>query len=111
MSGSIFWRAVAVQAGGVAILSVVLALALPHEFFDDWGWLAGPAAWAVCAAVTARLLELPLRSTLLGAALAGIPSVAAVLVGLHWLGAALAVVLFGLWCARLGARGIAWTSG
>ena len=36
-----------------------------------------------------------------GAALAGLPSVVAVVIGVHWLGAAIAVVLFALWCARL----------
>jgi hypothetical protein len=47
MDRSVLWRAAVVQAAGVAILSVALALALPHSFFDDWGWLAGPAAWIV----------------------------------------------------------------
>jgi hypothetical protein len=62
-----------------------------------------------CAALTARILDLPLGSTLLGAALAGIPSVAAVLIGVHWLGVLLAVVLFGAWCARMPRRETAWT--
>ena len=39
------WRAALVQALAVAVLSVALAVALPHSFFEDWGWLAGPAAW------------------------------------------------------------------
>jgi hypothetical protein len=39
--------------------------------------------------------------TLVGAALAGLPSVLAVVVGVHWLGAVLAIGLFALWCARL----------
>jgi len=39
--------------------------------------------------------------TLLGAVLAGLPSLLAVIVGLHWLGALVAVVLFALWCGRL----------
>ena len=45
----------------------------------------------------------------IAAALAGIPSVLAVIVGLHWLGAAVAVVLFAIWCARLPDQGAAWT--
>ena len=92
----------------VAIVSVALALALPHSFFEDWGWLSGPAAWLGCAALTARLLDLPLGSALVGAALAGIPSIAAVLIGLHWLGVLLAVGLFAAWCARR-PREAAWT--
>ena len=38
---------------------------------------------------------------LVGAVLAGLPSVVAVLLGVHWLGAAVAIGLFALWCARL----------
>src|SRR3954471_18496811 len=89
------------QAAAVAVLSVVLALALPHSFFEDWGWLAGPGAWILCAALVARLLALPLGGALIGAALAGIPSVVFVVVGAHWLGALLAVIVFALWCGRL----------
>jgi hypothetical protein len=101
MDRSVLWRAAAVQALSVAVLSVALALALPDSFFDDWGWLAGPAAWLLCALVTAAVLRLPTIRVLVGAALAGLPSVLAVVLGLHWLGAAVAVVLFALWCARL----------
>lgn len=97
---SILWRAALVQLAAVAALSVVLAIALPHSFFVDWGWIAGPAAWMLCAAFTARVLALALVPTLTGAVLAGLPSLLAVLFDLHWLGAALAVGLFALWCAR-----------
>lgn len=95
------WRAAAVQALSVAVLSVALALALPHSFFESWGWIAGPAAWLVCALITAAAVRLPAGRVVLGAALAGLPSVLAVVLGVHWLGAAIAVVLFALWCARL----------
>jgi hypothetical protein len=101
VSTGLFVRAVVVQLVAVAALSAVLGLALPHGFFEDWGWLVGPAAWLACAALTALMLQLPARPTMLGAALAGIPSALAVVVGLHWLGAAVAVVLFAVWCARL----------
>jgi len=89
------------QALAVAVLSVALAIALPHSFFEDWGWVAGPGAWLACAALVARGLRLPMRGALIGAALAGLPSILAVVIGVHWLGAALAVVLFALWCGRL----------
>jgi hypothetical protein len=95
------WRAALLQLAAVALLSIALGLALPHDFFEDWGWLTGPAAWMLCAAFTARLLALPLGPTLLGAVLAGLPSLLAVLAGAHWAGAVLAVGLFALWCARL----------
>lgn len=95
------WRAALVQLLAVAVLSLALGLALPHDFFDDWGWIAGPASWMLCAAFTARVLRLPLVPTLIGAVLAGLPSLLAVLLDLHWAGAVLAVGLFALWCARL----------
>lgn len=95
------WRAALVQALAVAALSVALAVALPHSFFESWGWLAGPGAWAACAALTARVLRLPLLRALAGAAVAGAPSVLAVVIGAHWLGAVVAVGVFAAWCARL----------
>jgi hypothetical protein len=101
MDTSILWRVALLQLAAVAVLSVALALALPHDFFVDWGWIAGPASWMLCAAFTARVLRLPLVPTLIGAVLAGLPSLVAVLIDLHWAGAVLAVGLFALWCARL----------
>ena len=95
------WRAAAVQLLAVAVLSAGLGLALPHSFFEDWGWLTGPSAWILCAALTARILSLPIGPTLLGAVLAGLPSLLAVVIGLHWLGALVAIALFALWCAQL----------
>jgi hypothetical protein len=101
MSTPILWRAALVQLVAVAVLSLVLGLALPHNFFIDWGWIAGPGSWMLCAAVTARVLSLPLVPTLIGAVLAGLPSLVAVVFDLHWAGAVLAVGLFAVWCARL----------
>lgn len=95
------WRSALLQLASVAVLFVALALALPKEFFVDWGWLVGPLAWLLCAALTARVLSLPLNPTLLGALLAGIPSLLAVVVGAHEAGMVLALVLFALWCGRL----------
>jgi hypothetical protein len=104
MDARIFWRAALLQLGAVAVLSLSLGLVLPHDFFVDWGWIAGPASWLLCAAFTARVLSLPLVPALIGAVLAGLPSLVAVLVDLHWAGAVLAVGLFALWCARLPRR-------
>jgi len=101
MDTGILWRAALLQLAAVAVLSLALGLTLPHSFFENWGWLSGPGAWMLCAAFTARMLSLPLGPTLLGAVLAGLPSLIAVLIGIHWAGAVLAVALFALWCARL----------
>jgi hypothetical protein len=98
-------RAGLIQLAGVAVISIALAIALPHSFFEDWGWLAGPGAWMLCALFTASVLALPRGPALLGAVLAGLPSLLAVVLGVHWLGAVLAIALFALWCARLRPRG------
>jgi hypothetical protein len=94
-----FWQAASIQLLAVLLLAGFLGAALPHGFFEDWGWIAGPASWMLCAAITSWFVRVPLRLALIGAALAGLPSLLAVLVGLHWEGALFAVVLFGLWCA------------
>ena len=101
MDTTTLWRAALLQLLAVAALSLALGLALPKDFFEDWGWLTGPASWFLCATFTARILGLPLAPTLLSAVLAGLPSILAVVVGLHWAGALLAIALFALWCARL----------
>ena len=49
VSSRLFWRAAAVQAGLVGALFVVLAVALPHHFFEDWGIVVGPVAWIACS--------------------------------------------------------------
>jgi len=103
-------RAITLRAGlgqaiAVAVVSIALAVALPHSFFEDWGWLAGPGVWAACAVVCARAFRLPIVTTLVGAALSGLPSLAAVLADVHWAGTPLALILFGLWCGMLATRG------
>lgn len=101
MDRSVALRAGVVQGISVAALSIALGLALPHSFFVGWGWLAGPLAWLVCALITAAVVRLPLGQVIVGAALAGLPSILAVAIGVHWLGAVVAVLLFALWCGRL----------
>ena len=91
-------RAGLVQAAAVLALGLATGLTLSQEFFEDWGWLAGPGAWMLAAGLTAAALRLPAVRTLLGAALAGIPSALATVAGLHWVGAILAIVLFAAWC-------------
>jgi hypothetical protein len=111
MDRSVLWRAAVAQVLAVTALSLVLALALPDSFFDDWGWITGPAAWIACAAITAWALRLKVPGVLLGAALAGIPSAVAVIAGVHWLGVAIAVAAFAAWCGWMAARPgrTAWT--
>lgn len=101
MDTTTLWRSALLQLIAVAVLSIALAIALPHDFFVDWGWFAGPAAWMLCAAFTARVLGLPTGPTLIGAALAGIPGILFVVLNAHWAGAIVAVGVFAVWCARL----------
>ena len=104
VNGSVAWRAALVQALAVAVTGVALGLALPHAFFEDYGWAAGPGAWAACALLTAGVLRLPALPVLAGAALAGIPSLITVLLGAHWAGVPIAVGIFAAWCGWLAAR-------
>jgi hypothetical protein len=104
MDRSVGWRAALLLAVLVAAVAVALAVALPRSFFEDWGWLAGPAVWAACALVVGAALRLPLGLVLVGAALAGLPMLLGVAVGVHWLGLPLALLAFGAWCGRLAAR-------
>jgi len=104
----VFWRVAVVQLVAVAVLSLLLAAVFSHGFFEDWGWLVGPATWLGCAWVTARVVGLEVPPTLLRAVLAGLVSALAVLVGLHWLGALVAVGLFAYLCARDNGEQAAW---
>jgi hypothetical protein len=101
MNRSVAWRAALLQALLVAAVAVALATVLPRSFFEDWGWLAGPAAWALCALAAGAWLRLPLAPVFAGAALSGLLMLPGVLVGAHWLGAPLGLAAFGAWCGWL----------
>jgi hypothetical protein len=101
-SERIDWR-LALRAGVVQLLTVgvafaVLAISLPHSFFEDWGIVAGPAVWIACSALTARVLGLALSRTLVVAAAAGVGgALAGVGIG-HDAGIVVAIVLFAVGC-------------
>jgi hypothetical protein len=101
---SIAWRAALLQAVLVAAVAVALGAALPRSFFEDWGWLAGPGAWGACALVVARALRLSPLWVLVGAGLSGLLMLPGVIVGVHWIGAPLALLAFGAWCGRRSSR-------
>jgi hypothetical protein len=101
VDSEILWRVAAVQAAAVVVLSGALALIFSDGFFETWGWLTGPLAWLASARFTAWAVGLPVAPVLVRAVLAGLPSLLFVLVGLHWLGALLAIALFAAWCATL----------
>lgn len=101
MDREILWRVAVVQVLAVFALSIVLAVVFPHSFFEDWGWLVGPLSWMASAWVTGRVVGLPVAPVLVRAAIAGIPSLLFVILGLHWLGAIVAIGLFAALCARM----------
>lgn len=101
MDTAILWRVAAVQLLALAALALLLGSALPDSFFEDWGWLAGPATWLACAWITARVVGLPEGPVLGRAAVAGLVSLIFVLLGAHWLGAFVAVGAFAALCATL----------
>jgi hypothetical protein len=103
MDGSVAWRAALIMCVSVAVVALALGAALSRAFFEDYGWAAGPGAWAACALVTARALRLPVLPVLVGAAVAGLPGLAGVIAGVHWLGPPVGIVVLGLWCGRLAA--------
>jgi hypothetical protein len=99
MATEVLWRVLLVQLVAVAVLSISLGLLLPDSFFETWGWFSGPASWLLCAWVTARIVGLPPMPVLARAIFAGIPSLLFVILGLHWLGALVAVGLFATLCS------------
>jgi hypothetical protein len=104
MDRGVAWRAGVILGVAIAILAIVLAVSLPRSFFVDWGWLAGPGAWAACALLAGAVLRLAPLWVLLGAALSGLPSLGAVFAGVHWAGTPLGLIAFGAWCGWLAAR-------
>jgi hypothetical protein len=105
MDGAVAWGAALIQGSLLLVAAVTLAAALPRSFFEDYGWAAGPGVWAACALAVALILRLPPVAVLVGAAVAGLPSLAGLLAGIHWIGAPLGVALLALWCGLLAARG------
>ena len=105
MDGSVAWRAGLLMAVSVAVVALALGAALSREFFEDYGWAAGPGAWALCALLVAAVLRLPPLAVLAGAALAGLPGLLGVVLSAHWVGPPFGIVLFALWCGRLAHTG------
>ena len=98
MNSRLFWRSLAVQAAIVAVLFAVLALSVPDDFFDDWGFLVGPLAWIACSLLTARILALPLTFVLFAALAGGVAATIVLLVVNHWAGLIAGLLVFAASC-------------
>ena len=99
MDRSILWRAALVQTLAVGVLFAVLALTLPHSFFEDWGALVGPAGWIAASLVTMRVLSLSLKRVALASAVAGVLAALIGAVAEHAVSLPVAVLVFALICA------------
>lgn len=100
MDPRLFAKALIVQLLAVVALSLLLvALPLPEGFFRDFGFAAGPLAWALCALITARVLSLPVVPVLLAALAGGVAGTLLSLAGGHWPGVAGGLVVFAVGCA------------
>jgi hypothetical protein len=99
VNARLFWKALGVQAAAVVVLSAILvALPLGEDFFDDWGFVAGPIAWLACSLVTARVLSLPLAYVLFAAVAGGVAGEIVLLVTSHWAGVVAALLVFAASC-------------
>jgi hypothetical protein len=98
VNARLFWISLAVQAIVLAIPFVVLAVTLDESVFEDWGWLAGPAIWLACSAVTARILSLPLGYVLFSAVAGGVAGAVVFLVASHWAGMVAGLLVFAASC-------------
>jgi hypothetical protein len=99
VNAQLFWKALGVQTAAVAVLSaILLALPLGDDFFEDWGFAAGPVAWFVCSLVSARVLSMPLAYVLFAALAGGVAGTIVMLVTSHWPGIIAALLVFAASC-------------
>jgi hypothetical protein len=57
---SVLPRAAGIQLLLVGVLFAVLALTVPHGFFEEYGMVVGPLAWVGCSLATGLILGLSL---------------------------------------------------
>jgi hypothetical protein len=96
----LFFRALFVQAVSVGLLfATLLALPLDEDFFEDYGFIVGPLAWAFCSLTTARILALPLGLALFAALAGGVAGTLVLLAASHVAGMFVALLVFAASCA------------
>jgi hypothetical protein len=99
----LFWRALAVQALAVTVLALVLvALPLGDDFFEDYGFVAGPLAWLLASLITAQVLSLPAALALFSAVAGGVAGTIVMLVASHWPGLVAGLLVFAASCGAAG---------
>jgi len=105
VNSRLFWRAAAIQVALTGGLFVVLAVTVPHHFFDNWGIVVGPLIWVGCSLVTGRLIHLPLTFALFCAAAGGVAGTLAGLVFGHPVGIVAGVGVFAACASGYGRPG------
>jgi hypothetical protein len=99
MNARLFWGALGVQAVAVAgLFATLVALPLPDDFFEGWGFLVGPLAWLACSLLTARALALPVAFVLFAAIAGGVAGAIVLLVAGHGAAMVVALLVFGASC-------------
>jgi hypothetical protein len=98
VNARLFWKSLVVQAVLVAIPFALLGLTLDESFFEDWGWVAGPAVWLACSVVTARILRLPLGYVLFSAVAGGVAGAIVFLLATHLAGMVAGLLVFAASC-------------
>jgi hypothetical protein len=99
MNTHLLTRAAGIQLLLVGVLFAVLALTVPHSFFDDHGAVVGPLAWVGCSFVTGRILRLSLARTALAALAGGLVAGAVGALVEHVISLPAAIAVFALVCA------------
>ena len=95
MDQRLFWKSLLVQLACVAVLfAVLVALPLPEDFFEDYGWATGPVAWIVCSVATALILSMPIAYVVFSAVAGGVCGALVSLVAGHYPGIAIALLVF-----------------
>ena len=82
----------------------MLAVLLPDDFFEDYGWISGPLAWAACSLLTARILSLPISIALFSALAGGVAGAIVFLITSHWPGVVAGLLVFAASCASYDAE-------
>jgi hypothetical protein len=99
MNTALLPRAAGIQLLLVGVLFAVLALTVPHSFFEDHGAVVGPLAWVGCSLVTGRILRLSLVRTALAALAGGLVAGGVGALVEHVISLPVAIAVFALVCA------------
>ena len=80
------------------VFATLLALPLDGDFFEDYGFVVGPLAWATCSLMTARILSLPAGLALFAALAGGVAGTLVLLAASHIAGVVVALLVFAASC-------------